>query len=408
MINTSRGLIVSKITASLASLGFIAILAKSVPSSQLGIIFEGLFISQSLVFLTDQGLTPTLVREQSSGKNLTSDFARISSSVKLRVKRGVLILPLLFLILCLLTDATLTSVAAICVSHIATLIYSTICAGLLGANLRFVETISEPLSRIFGLLVGGLALTGFNQFNDAQSIILVYAAADLFMLASVIFFYLRLTSSAEDEPQINLAVSRKFRTQSLLTGGTLNTVGLGESWALSVSSTTSDFAFYGLISRVVDISGLISSYAGYSHLPYLVSTIREQNWESFASRIRRIAIISLVPTTSLAVVILVARLNSVSFQNYDVSGQWLPLLSLALSIPAVVLSKYLVNTILALDPRALMFASFFTGLILTVGVFWSYQSFGLSGTLFVIAACNYLRSSWLFVITKRLNSRTFG
>ena len=407
-INSSRGLIVSKITASITSFGLITILARFVPSGQLGIIFETLFISQSLVFLTDQGLTQTLVREQGSGEDLNYDIARINSSVILRTKRGLLLLPMLFLVLSLLTNASFPTIAAICVSHIATLIYSTINTGLLGANLRYVETISEPSSRIFALLTGAIVLIGFDQFRDAQSMIFVYAAADLFMLASVILFYSRLFSLVKDKVRLNLEVSRKFRIQSTLTGGTLNTVGLGESWALSVSGTSSDFAFYGLISRVVDISGLIASYAGYSHLPYLILTIQEQNWDSLFARMRRVAYTSLAPTALLVAVILVARMKTISFNNYDVQGLWLPLMSLVLSIPALVLSKYLVNTIFVLNPQSLMLASFFTGLLVTSGVVWAYQYFGLSGTLVVIAIGNYLKSAWLILIVKRLNSRPIG
>ena len=400
--NSSRGLIVSKITASITSFGLLTILARFVPSGQLGIIFECLFISQSLVFLTDQGLTPTLVREQSSGKDLDFDLARINSSVVLRTKRGFLILPMLFLVLSLLTDASLPAIAAICISHIATLIYSTINTGLLGANLRYVETISEPSSRIFALITGLLVLIVFEQFRNAQSVIFIYAAADLFMLSSVALFYSRLSSRVRERLHYKLDISRKLRIQSTLTGGTLNTVGVGESWALSVSGTSSDFAFYGLITRVVDISGLIASYAGYSHVPYLVSAMREQNWSCLVVRIRRVAFSSLIPTFSLVFIVIIARLKTISFGNYDVQGLWLPLVSLVLSIPAVVISKYLVNTIFALDPKKLMIASFYTGLIITFGVVWSYQFFGLSGTLVVIASGNYLKSSWLLLIAKRL------
>jgi hypothetical protein len=228
------------------------------------------------------------------------------------------------------------------------------------------------------------------------------------MLASVIFFFSRLASLVKDKVRLNLEVGRKFRIQSTFTGGTLNTVGLGESWALSVSGTSSDFAFYGLISRVVDISGLIASYAGYSHLPYLISTIQEQNWDSLVAKLRRVAYISLVPTALLVAIVLSARMKTISFNNYDVQGLWLPLMSLVLSIPALVLSKYLVNTIFVLNPQSLMLASFFTGLLVTSGVVWAYQSFGLSGTLVVIAIGNYLKSAWLILIVKRLNSRAIG
>jgi hypothetical protein len=88
-----------------------------------------------------------------------------------------------------------------------------------------------------------------------------------------------------------------------------------------------------------------------------------------------------------------------------VAGSWLPLLLLVLSTPAVVMSKYLLQTIGNLDPRGLMFFSLFSGLVATVGVLWVYELSGLSAIFIVLALVNFLRAFWLGLLTKRIHSR---
>ena len=146
-INSSRGLILAKLTASAISLVWLVILAKYIPSADLGTIFETLFVSSSLVFLSDQGLTPTLVIRQSQGNDLERDIDRINQCVMVRAKRTILVIPVLVLLLLFLTNASALAIIAVCISHLATLTYSTISTGLLGANFRYVEAISEPSSR---------------------------------------------------------------------------------------------------------------------------------------------------------------------------------------------------------------------------------------------------------------------
>jgi hypothetical protein len=76
-----------------------------------------------------------------------------------------------------------------------------------------------------------------------------------------------------------------------------------------------------------------------------------------------------------------------------------------LSTPAVVMSKYLMLAIGTLDPRGLMFFSFFSGLVATVGVLWVYELSGLSAIFIVLALVNFLRAFWLGLLTKRIHSR---
>ena len=402
--NSSRALVVSKILASANSFVWLAVLAKYLPSNSLGTVFKCLFISQSLAFITDQGLTQTLVRQQSAGLSLEDDISRINQCVKIRVKRAVVLLPALVLLLLFLTEASTSAILAVAISHVATLIYSTINTGLLGSNLRHVETISEPSSRLFILCFGTLTLFLFEQLRNAQFVIFAYAAADTFMLISVLYFYARIKSRATKVSQVKFEVEQKFRIQSTLAGGTSSTVGIGETWALSIRSSSSDFAFYGLITRFVDISGLVASYAGYSHIPILVKAIHESSLSQLIRRVRRIILLSFIPTAGLVCVVLAARLGRISLQGYDVVDSWLPLLILVLSTPAVVMSKYLMLTIGTLDPRGLMFFSFFSGLIATVGVLWVYELSGLSAIFIVLALVNFLRSFWLGLLTKRIHS----
>ena len=115
--------------------------------------------------------------------------------------------------------------------------------------------------------------------------------------------------------------------------------------------------------------------------------------------------LSLIPTAGLVCIVLAARLGSISLQGYDVAASWLPLLLLVLSTPAVVMSKYLMLAIGTLDPRGLMFFSFFSGLIATVGVLWVYELSGLSAIFIVIALVNFLRAFWLALLTKRIHFR---
>jgi O-antigen/teichoic acid export membrane protein len=403
--NSSRVLVVSKILASATSFIWLAILAKYLPSDNLGTVFKCLFISQSLVFITDQGLTQTLVRQQSSGLSLDDDISRINQCVRIRLKRAMVLIPVLIVLLQFLTEASTIGIFAIAISHVATLIYSTINTGLLGSNLRHVETISEPTSRLFILCFGTLTLFLFDRLRNAQFVLLAYAAADALMLISVLFFYAKIKLSATKVSEIKFAVEQKFRIQSTLTGGTLSTVGIGETWALSIRSSSSDFAFYGLITRFVDISGLVASYAGYSHIPILVKAIHESSLSQMIRRVRRIILLSLIPTAGLVCVVLAARLGRISLQGYDVAGSWLPLLLLVLSTPAVVMSKYLLQTIGNLDPRGLMFFSLFSGLVATVGVLWVYELSGLSAIFIVLALVNFLRAFWLGLLTKRIHSR---
>ncbi len=403
--NSSRALVVSKILASANSFVWLAVLAKYLPSNSLGTVFKCLFISQSLAFITDQGLTQTLVRQQSAGLSLEDDISRINQCVKIRVKRAVVLLPVLVLLLLFLTEASTYAILAVAISHVATLIYSTINTGLLGSNLRHVETISEPSSRLFILCFGTLTLFLFDQLRNAQFVIFAYAAADTFMLISVLYFYARIKFRATKVSQVKFEVEQKFRIQSTLAGGTSSTVGIGETWALSIRSSSSDFAFYGLITRFVDISGLVASYAGYSHIPILVKAIHESSLSQLIRRVRRIILLSFIPTAGLVCVVLAARLGRISLQGYDVVASWLPLLILVLSTPAVVMSKYLMLTIGTLDPRGLMFFSFFSGLIATVGVLWVYELSGLSAIFIVLALVNFLRAFWLGLLTKRIHSR---
>lgn len=403
--NSSRALVVSKILASATSFIWLAVLAKYLPSDSLGTVFKCIFISQSLVFITDQGLTQTLVRQQSFGLSLDDDISRINQCVRIRLKRAIVLTPVLVVLLQFLTEASTYGIFAVAVSHVATLIYSTINTGLLGSNLRHVETISEPSSRLFILCFGTLTLFLFDQLRNAQFVIYAYAVADAFMLISVLYFYARIKFSATKVSEIKFEVEQKFRIQSTLTGGTLSTVGIGETWALSIRSNSSDFAFYGLITRFVDISGLVASYAGYSHIPILVKAIHESSLSQLIRRVRRIIVLSLIPTAGLVCIVLAARLGSISLQGYDVAASWLPLLLLVLSTPAVVMSKYLMLAIGTLDPRGLMFFSFFSGLIATVGVLWVYELSGLSAIFIVIALVNFLRAFWLALLTKRIHFR---
>jgi O-antigen/teichoic acid export membrane protein len=403
--NSSRALVVSKILASAASFIWLAILAKYLPSDSLGTVFKCLFISQSLVFITDQGLTQTLVRQQSSGLSLDDDISRINQCVRIRFKRAIVLLPVLIVLLQFLTEASTYAMFAVAISHVATLIYSTINAGLLGSNLRYIETISEPSSRLFILCFGTLTLFLFDQLRNAQFVIFAYAAADAFMLVSVLYFYLTISPSATKVSHVKFEVEQKFRVESTLAGGTLSTVGIGETWALSIRSSSSDFAFYGLITRFVDISGLVASYAGYSHIPILVKAIHESSLSQLIRRVRRIILLSFIPTAGLVCVILAARLGRISLQGYDVVASWFPLLILVLSTPAVVMSKYLMLTIGTLDPRGLMFFSFFSGLIATIGVLWVYELSGLSAIFIVLALVNFLRAFWLGLLTKGIHSR---
>jgi O-antigen/teichoic acid export membrane protein len=233
---------------------------------------------------------------------------------------------------------------------------------------------------------------------------LAYTAADIFMLVIVAYLYRRIYSTTMGGAQSDFRVDPQYRRQSTVTAGTLSTVGLGETWALSFRSTSSDFAFYGLVSRVIDISGLVASYAGYSHLPQLVSEMGDQNWEILFRRLRRVIMFSLIPTGLLAAVVLAVGVTDISIPGYDVAGHWLPLLVLVLSTPAVVLSKYLLQSIANMDPRALVFVSIFTGSAVTFGVIWMYELFGLSGTFLVIAITNVARACWLSLLARRFRS----
>ena len=400
-LNSSRVLIVSKVSASVLSFGLIALLANFLPSSDLGTVFKCLFISQSLLFLTDQGLTPTLVQEQSFGTNLAHDVARINYCLRLRMQRFLIPIPALVILLLLITDASYLAIFAICLSHLSTSVYSTINAGLLGANLRYVETISEPSSRFFAFVFGTVTILAFDQFRNAQSIIFIYAAADLLMLSVVFILYFQIYSKIDVPKNFKLNIPIRYRLQSTVTVGTQNTVGMGESWSLSVLSSASDFAFYGLIMRVIDISGLIASHAGYSHLPQLISTVQDSQPQVLLARLRKIAILSLIPSCILFGVTVTARLELITFKEYDVRGLWLSVLVLVFSIPAVVISKYLAHMILSINPKALMSVSFFTGIYVTTGVSITYPIFGLNGTLVVIASANFFRATWLYLAAQQ-------
>jgi O-antigen/teichoic acid export membrane protein len=402
ILNSSRALIFSKLAASFFSLIFIALLSRYVPGSDVGAIFECLFISQSLLFISDQGITPTLVIRQSMSDEPESRYARTSHFLYMRVKRTPFVLPLLVALLVLFTEVSLLSIGAVCISHVVTMMYSTINAGLLGANLRYVETISEPTSRLFALLAGTFFILGLQGFESAQSVLLIYAAADIFMLCSIVFLYRRTNSGMNHGTKIESKIDSRYRLTSTLNAGAMNTIGVGESWALSARSTSLDFAFYGIVNRFVEIAGLVASYAGYSHLPNLIKNLKNDEWDSIAIRCWRLVILSLIPTGLLTVVILWIRHNQIDIFGYDFQKESLPLVLFILSTPAIVLAKYLMWLLHSMHPGASTKIVLVVGTSNTIGALTIYPFYGLAGTFVVIAAMNYARAILLLHAARRI------
>ena len=399
LLNSTRSLIFAKLTASALSLAWLAVLTRYVPGSDLGTILECLFISSSLVFLTDQGMTPTLVTRQST--EIGHNPSLINHFIIIRAKRALFVTPLLILLLQLLTNASFLSIIAVCFSHIATLMYSTINAGLLGANRRYIETISEPLSRLFALAFGSIVLLGIHGLKNSQTVLLIYAMADLFMLTMVLIMFLSIKTTGNRIEQSKFQINRAYRVQFFLSSGVMNTMGVGENWALSAKSSPPDYAFYALIARVIDLSGLVASYTGYSHLPQLLDSVNENNWHALMARCRRMLVFSLAPTIFLSVLILIAHYKKLTLLGYDIDTQWWSLLLLVASIPAVVVFKYLMTTLQSVNPKETMFVVFFIGSGLTITVIWMYQVFGLSGTFVVLAVANVLRAGLLAGLLRR-------
>ena len=404
-INSSRGLILAKLTASAISLVWLVILARYIPSADLGTIFETLFVSSSLVFLSDQGLTPTLVIRQSQGNDLERDIDRINQCVMVRAKRTILVIPVLVLLLLFLTNASALAIIAVCISHLATLTYSTISTGLLGANFRYVEAISEPSSRLFLLFLGTTMVLSFDALRDTQTILFLYGAADVFMFIIVMVLYSRIRQKTTQCVHTEFQISPIYRLQSTLNAGAMNTMGVGETWALSSRSTPADYAFYGLISRVVDTCGTIAAYAGYSHLPQLLGSLQSNDWNAVVKRCRRILFFSLPPTTALACLVLSTHYGNISMYGYDLGQNWVSLLLFVLSTPAIVLSKYLILTLSNVDPKATMTVVLVMGAGLTIGVLWMYGVFGLSGTFVVLSIANFVRAGWLSLLTRRIRDK---
>jgi O-antigen/teichoic acid export membrane protein len=404
-LNSTRSLIVSKLVASAFSLIFLAVLAKYISGDYLGTVLECLFISSSLVFLSDQGITPTLVTRQSNTTGSEGDRALVQHFVVVRTKRIVFIIPLLVFLLQLLTDASVVSIIAVSISHIATLVYSTITAGLLGANRRYVEAISEPLSRLFALLLGAILLLGLDETRSAQTVLIVYALADSFMLLLVLALFFRIKWNSDHMKPHSTEISRSYRLQFSLTSGVSSTMGVGETWALSIQSSPADYAFYSLVARVVDLSGLVASYAGYSHLPQLIGALSDHDWGDLVSRCRRVISLSMFPTFFLIISILVARELNLSLYGFSFDEDWLPLLLYTSSIPAVVTSKYLILTMQSVNPKATMFVVLFVGTGLAISVIWMYQIFGLSGTFAVLSVVNFLRAFLMALLLRRTRNK---
>ena len=178
-------------------------------------------------------------------------------------------------------------------------------------------------------------------------------------------------------------------------------MGVGENWALSAKSSPPDYAFYALIARVIDLSGLVASYTGYSHLPQLLDSVYENNWHALMARCHRMLVFSLAPTILLSGLILIAHFKRLTLLGYDIDTQWWSLLLLVASIPAVVVFKYLMTTLQSVNPKETMFVVFFIGSGLTITVIWMYQVFGLSGTFVVLAVANVLRAGLLAGLLRR-------
>jgi hypothetical protein len=132
--------------------------------------------------------------------------------------------------------------------------------------------------------------------------------------------------------------------------------------------------------------------------------MNNQNWKSLLQRIRRIVLLSLIPTGALAVGVITSGVTGIAVLGYDVAGNWIPLLVLVLSTQGVVVSKYLTLTIGNLNPKSLTIVSAFTGTIVTVGVILMYNSFGISGTFVVISLTNVSRAFCLALLTRRIST----
>jgi O-antigen/teichoic acid export membrane protein len=311
----------------------------------------------------------------------------------------------LVFLLFLLTDVSLFSIAVVSISHLLTLAYSTVSTGLLGANLRYVEAISEPSSRFFALIIGTLSLVLFEDLRNEQFVLFIHASADVFMFICVFYFYYRASRNFKQKQEKEAEIAWGYRFKSLLNAGAMNTMGVGETWALSARSSLSDFGFYGLISRVVDTAGLVASYAGYSQLPVLVKNLHENNWRDLAVRCQRLLILSLAPTLVLSFFVLWAGHKNFVVLGYDIGENWAPLLVYVCSVPAIVLSKYLVLLLQSLEPGKSMNIVLVVGTSVTLAVFFLYPSFGLTAVFLTMAFANYARALFLFQTIRRMHDR---
>lgn len=400
-LNSSKGLTFAKIIASVLSLIWLAILTKFVSSNDLGIILECLFIGQSLIFLTDQGLTPSLVLGRYSPNDKHLAVAHTVSAMQIRSKRFLFIVPLLIVLLTNLTPASWFAVAAILISHLATATYSTINTGLLASEIRYVETISESVSRLFCLVLGLVVLLTQKGEGSVESILFVYAAADVFMLLLVVFLFLRIRSRNTCNVKEKLVVLKSYRIQSTVSMGASSTIGVGESWALSVRSSPSDFAFYSLTMRLISVSGLIASYLGYSDRPLLIKWIFDKDWKSLRLRCQKLIVLSLLPTLGLLLLVTAARLEMFSIEGYNLVANWIPMTLIIISTPAVVLANYLTLTLQSVDPKSTTLVVLFTGIVNTAGVILFYELFAIGGVFVFLAFANVMRALLVFFFTRR-------
>jgi O-antigen/teichoic acid export membrane protein len=400
-LNSSRALTFSKIIASFLSLVWLGILTKNVSSDDLGTILECLFIGQSLIFLTDQGLTPSLILGRYSKNERERAVAHIVSAVQIRTKRLFLIAPLLIVLLNGLTAASWFAITAVLVSHAATAIYSTINTGLLASEIRYVETISESTSRLLCVALGTVVLLAQDGVASVQMILAIYAIADVFMLAFVVYSFLRIRGRNTNNIKEVLSINNSYRIQSTVSMGASSTIGVGESWALSVRSTQSDFAFYGLMMRVISVGGLVASYLGYSDRPLLIKWIYEKDWKSLRSRCQKLVILSLLPTGALVLLAIGGGFEIFKLEGYDLVANWIPITLMVISTPAVVLANYLTLTLQSVDPKSTTVVVMFTGVFNTVGVIVFYEVFAIAGVFVFLAAANFVKALLIFFFTKR-------
>jgi len=391
----------SKIVASFLSLTWLAVLTKNASSSNLGTVLECLFISQSLIFLTDQGITPTLVLGRYSHSERVTSVAHIIDAVRIRVRRSIYLVPILVLLLSILTPASWATVFAIVLSHTATAVYSTINTGLSGSELRYVEAISESTSRLFAVLLGVAIILTHKGTISVQVIVSIYAAADLLMLIVVGVFFFKIRAKNEHNIKSKLVIDCSYRIQSTLSMGASSTIGVGESWALSVRSTSADYAFYSLIIRVIGVSGLIASYLGYSDRPELINLMFTKNWAALTWRCRKLIFFSILPTCALLLVVVAGRLELISLEGYNLVDNWIPIALFIASTPAVVMTNYLILTLQSVDPRNSTVVFLGTGIFNTVGVILFYGNLGIGGVFVFLSLANFLKAALIFFFTKR-------